>query len=89
MNQLNTDPMQILVPSCPIFSLAVLIPILVCKFDSYSVINFFVNYPYKTFGNKSNFSVFQMNEWGDKEPEIEGWHHRGHPPGPHRGRVHG
>lgn len=30
-----------------------------------------------------------MNEWGDKEPDMEGWHHRGHPPGPHRGRVHG
>ncbi|KAM3964594.1 LOW QUALITY PROTEIN: uncharacterized protein ACR2FA_000981 [Aphomia sociella] len=30
----------------------------------------------------------QMNEWGDKDPEMEGWHHRGHPPGPHRGRMH-
>lgn len=31
----------------------------------------------------------QMSEWGDKE-DIEGWHHRGHPPGPHvRSRAHG
>lgn len=30
-----------------------------------------------------------MSEWGDKEPDMEGWHHRGHPPGPHRGRMHG
>ncbi|XP_013182926.2 zinc finger CCCH domain-containing protein 13 [Amyelois transitella] len=31
----------------------------------------------------------QMNEWGDKDPEMEGWHHRGHPgPGSHRGRGH-
>lgn len=30
-----------------------------------------------------------MNEWGDKDPEMEGWHHRGHMPGPHRGRMHG
>lgn len=30
-----------------------------------------------------------MNEWGDKDAEMEGWHHRGHPSGPHRGRVHG
>ncbi|CAG4998089.1 unnamed protein product [Parnassius apollo] len=30
----------------------------------------------------------QMTEWGDKDPDMEGWHHRGHPPGPHRGRVH-
>ncbi|XP_049879549.1 zinc finger CCCH domain-containing protein 13-like [Pectinophora gossypiella] len=30
----------------------------------------------------------QMNEWGDKDMEMEGWHHRGHPPGPHRGRMH-
>lgn len=30
---------------------------------------------------------FQMNEWGDKDPEMEGWHHRGHPG--HRGRMHG
>ncbi|XP_037976761.2 zinc finger CCCH domain-containing protein 13 isoform X1 [Plutella xylostella] len=29
----------------------------------------------------------QRGEWGDKEPEMEGWHHRG--PGPHRGRPHG
>lgn len=28
-----------------------------------------------------------MNEWGDKDPEMEGWHHRGHPG--HRGRMHG
>lgn len=30
-----------------------------------------------------------MNEWGDKEQDVEGWHHRGHPSGPHRGRMHG
>lgn len=30
----------------------------------------------------------QMNEWGDKESEMDGWHHRGHPSGPHRGRMH-
>ncbi|CAH0700417.1 unnamed protein product [Spodoptera exigua] len=30
----------------------------------------------------------QMNEWGDKEPDVDAWHHRGHPPGPHRGRMH-
>lgn len=30
-----------------------------------------------------------MNEWGDKDAEMEGWHHRGHPPGPHRNRMHG
>ncbi|OWR44339.1 hypothetical protein KGM_211150 [Danaus plexippus plexippus] len=30
----------------------------------------------------------QMNEWGDKEQDMEGWHHRGHGPGPHRGRMH-
>lgn len=30
-----------------------------------------------------------MNEWGDKEPDVDAWHHRGHPPGPHRGRMHG
>ncbi|CAH2240600.1 zinc finger CCCH domain-containing protein 13-like isoform X2 [Pararge aegeria] len=30
----------------------------------------------------------QMNEWGDKEQDVEGWHHRGHPSGPHRGRMH-
>lgn len=29
----------------------------------------------------------QMNEWGDKEPDVDTWHHRGHP-GPHRGRMH-
>lgn len=32
---------------------------------------------------------FQMNEWVDKEPDVDAWHHRGHPPGPHRGRMHG
>lgn len=30
----------------------------------------------------------QMNEWGDKDQNVEGWHHRGHGPGPHRGRMH-
>ncbi|CAH0726056.1 unnamed protein product, partial [Brenthis ino] len=30
----------------------------------------------------------QMNEWGDKDQDVEGWHHRGHGPGPHRGRMH-
>lgn len=35
------------------------------------------------------FYFFKMNEWGDKDPEMEGWHHRGHMPGPHRGRMHG
>ncbi|XP_047041687.1 uncharacterized protein DDB_G0284459-like isoform X3 [Helicoverpa zea] len=30
----------------------------------------------------------QMSEWGDKEPDVDAWHHRGHPPGPHRGRMH-
>ncbi|XP_061707488.1 zinc finger CCCH domain-containing protein 13-like [Cydia pomonella] len=30
----------------------------------------------------------QMNDWGDKDADIEGWHHRGHPTGPHRGRMH-
>ncbi|XP_026488275.1 zinc finger CCCH domain-containing protein 13-like [Vanessa tameamea] len=30
----------------------------------------------------------QMNEWDDKEQDVEGWHHRGHPTGPHRGRMH-
>ncbi|XP_028166734.1 zinc finger CCCH domain-containing protein 13-like isoform X1 [Ostrinia furnacalis] len=30
----------------------------------------------------------QMSEWGDKDAEMEGWHHRGHPPGPHRNRMH-
>lgn len=30
-----------------------------------------------------------MNEWGDKEPDVDAWHHRGHAPGPHRGRMHG
>lgn len=30
-----------------------------------------------------------MNEWGDKEPDVDAWHHRGHPAGPHRGRMHG
>lgn len=29
-----------------------------------------------------------MNEWGDKEADVDGWHRRGHP-GPHRGRMHG
>lgn len=29
-----------------------------------------------------------MGEWGDKDPEMDGWHHRGHPPGPHRPRIH-
>ncbi|XP_037301570.1 zinc finger CCCH domain-containing protein 13-like [Manduca sexta] len=29
----------------------------------------------------------QMNEWGDKDPEIDAWHHRGHG-NPHRGRMH-
>lgn len=28
-----------------------------------------------------------MNEWGDKDREMEGWHHRGHPG--QRGRMHG
>ncbi|XP_045785216.1 zinc finger CCCH domain-containing protein 13-like [Maniola jurtina] len=28
----------------------------------------------------------QMNEWGDKEQDVDGWHHRGHPG--HRGRMH-
>ncbi|XP_041970188.1 zinc finger CCCH domain-containing protein 13-like [Aricia agestis] len=27
----------------------------------------------------------QMGDWGDKDPDAEGWHHRGH--GPHRGRT--
>ncbi|KPJ12285.1 Zinc finger CCCH domain-containing protein 13 [Papilio machaon] len=30
----------------------------------------------------------QMPEWGDKDADMEVWHHRGHPPGPHRGRHH-
>ncbi|XP_063376543.1 zinc finger CCCH domain-containing protein 13-like [Cydia fagiglandana] len=30
----------------------------------------------------------QMNDWGDKDADMEGWHHRGHPSGPHRGRMH-
>lgn len=30
-----------------------------------------------------------MNEWGDKDQDVEGWHHRGHGAGPHRGRMHG
>ncbi|CAH2104356.1 unnamed protein product [Euphydryas editha] len=30
----------------------------------------------------------QMNEWGDKDQDVEGWHHRGHSSGPHRGRMH-
>ncbi|KAL4712841.1 hypothetical protein ACJJTC_011911 [Scirpophaga incertulas] len=28
-----------------------------------------------------------MGEWVDKDAEIDGWHHRGHP-GPHRERMH-
>jgi hypothetical protein len=31
---------------------------------------------------------FQMSEWGDKDADMEGWHHRG-PTGSHRGRMHG
>lgn len=29
-----------------------------------------------------------MGEWGDKDPDVDNWHHRGHT-GPHRGRMHG
>lgn len=35
-----------------------------------------------------NYEYFQMSEWGDKDPDMDGWHHRGHP-GSHRGRMHG
>ncbi|XP_068621669.1 fl(2)d-associated complex component-like isoform X2 [Battus philenor] len=30
----------------------------------------------------------QMPEWSEKDADMEGWRHRGHPPGSHRGRVH-
>ncbi|CAH2067198.1 unnamed protein product, partial [Iphiclides podalirius] len=30
----------------------------------------------------------QMPDWGDKDADMESWHHRGHPSGPLRGRVH-
>ncbi|CAK1550123.1 unnamed protein product [Leptosia nina] len=29
----------------------------------------------------------QMNEWGEKDQDVEGWRHRGHP-GAHRSRMH-
>lgn len=45
--------------------------------------------PSGEWGRERHWSMHeQMNEWGDKDPEMEGWHHRGHPPGPHRGRIH-
>lgn len=30
-----------------------------------------------------------MPDWGDKDADMENWHHRGHLPGPHRSRIHG